>query len=612
MKKFVIYFICFVTFHSYAQEEVYYIGAGNTQGVTVTSSFSSYNTDPNNVVDGSGMDAMYMEASRLLAQTTIGYTEDNVQEVIDLGIEEWIDYQMALPTTNLSDVLYPIFEKFKENFYEYNGEDVILDSGQEFELTYPRNIIFNYSWWDVNMNNEDQLRHRIALALSEIFVISQNSELYNFADGLSNYYDMLSSHAFGNFRDLIFDVTMHPSMGFYLSHLNNPKTNEAAKIFPDENYAREIMQLFTVGLYELNLDGSRKKDSNGNYIPTYDQSDIQGLAKVFTGLGCSAFRPEFFDYLEENNIEVPEVGFGYDIGALSQEHPMAMYDEWHEPGEKHLLRGQVIPAGQTGMEDINDALDILFNHENVGPFIGRKLIQRLVKSNPSPMYIQRVSKVFANNGQGVRGDLKAVVKAILMDEEARSCEWQQDPDSGMLREPLLRQTQIIRSLDKFNNVLGYFAAPYHSQATIKQVPLFSPTVFNFFLPDYQPVGDLANRGLFAPEFQLHDTHTSIGYINMTHQMTYWETLTWSNEFYEQEWDLRRVRPDFSRLEEFTDFEGLINHLDRFYCHGRLSDNTRRIIREAIWPLKNWPPMYRDHIKTALHLVLISPDYAILK
>lgn len=610
MKNLLIILFGFSLMSLYAQE-VKYIGAGNTAGFSIVGSTSGMNTNPTNTVNGNGMDADYMEASRLLTQSTLGYTESHVEDVLDMGIEGWINQQFEQPASYTSDVIYEILERTREIFYEHADREPT--NGDLFGINYPRGTHFDYAWWHVNMNNEDLLRHRIAFALSEIFVISSDSQLGDIGEGLADYYDVLTRNAFGNFRELLLDVSLHPSMGFFLSHLNNPKTDLARNISPDENYAREIMQLFTVGLYELNKDGSRKKDENGKDIPTYGQDDIKGLAKVFTGLGGGGIRPERRDYLENNNMNVHPPYFGLDMYGISYTDPMKMYDNHHEPGEKHIINGFTIPDNQTGMQDLNMALDILFNHQNVGPFIGRRLIQRLVKSNPSPQYIERITRVFNNNGSGVRGDLKAVVKAILMDEEARSCEWQQDPNSGMLKEPFVRQLQFARSLNRTSNEMGYFHTRYGSRKKTKQFQLTSPTVFNFFLPDYQPVGILSDNDLYGPEFQIHDTHTSAGYLNLVHQMTYWEHLASSHGEFPTDWEQKVVRPVFTRFDDFNDdFESLLNHLDKFYGNGRLSDDTRNIIREAINPMKDWNYMYRDHTKTALFLFLISPDYTILK
>lgn len=611
MKKYIIIICCVMTTCVFSQGEVYYIGAGDTDGVKVSGSVNGHGTKPQNTINGSGLDAEYMEASRLLAQASIGYTEGHVEEVMEVGIEEWIDQQMEMPQSELLKNIYSINEKREKNLL--NNIDRELFESELYDFRSPRLIPFEYSWWDINMNNEDLLRHKMAYALSQIFVISSQSELAEDGDGLAQYYDILGANAFGNFRDLLYDVTVHPCMGFFLSHLNNPKSDPINNISPDENYAREIMQLFTIGLYELNLDGSRKKDATGNDIPTYDQSDIKELAKIFTGLGGAEFSRDHLDYFERNNMNPGNISFGVDPYAVSFVHPMKMYEEWHERGEKIIVGDKRIPNGQSGMKDLNMALDILFNHDNVGPFISRRLIQRLVKSNPSSQYIERISKVFNNNGGGVRGDLRAVVKAILMDEEARSCEWQQDMTSGMLREPFIRQHQFTRSIEKFENEFGYYSFSYSNNTMLKQNILGSPSVFNFYLPDYSPVGELDELGLAAPEFQIHDTHTAIGYINMFHTFTFYETLTGDSERYPEEWERKVVKPDFRRFDEFnSDFESLINHIDKFYVHGRLSDPMRNIVREAIFPMKNWNYKYRDHIKAALNLILISPDYTILK
>ncbi len=224
-------------------------------------------------------------------------------------------------------------------------------------------------------------------------------------------------------------------MGLYLSHLNNPKSNDEENIHPDENFAREAMQLFSIGLYELNPNGTRKLDSFGQDVPTYGQTQIKEFAKIWTGLGISKVLP---------NMYTDEPYFGLGIYGSDLTQPMKMYEEEHESGEKELLGGFTVPAGQTGMEDIEDAIDNLFNHPNVGPFIGRRLIQRMVKSNPSPEYIERVTRAFNDNGQGERGDMKAVIKTILLDDEARSCEWISDKSQGMLREPMIRYTNFAR------------------------------------------------------------------------------------------------------------------------------------------------------------------------
>ena len=604
MKKQIIFIlIVVVSIGLNAQDE--YFGAGNTDGVKVTTSSNFFNTNGTKTIDGSGLDAKSLEASRFLAQATIGYEEKHIQHVVELGIENWIDIQLLLQPSYLLPEHNKIFEEAKEA-YDDNR------SVNEEEYYGPWGLHFNYAWWQTNLTNEDLLRHRVALALSEILVISMNSDLIDFGEGLSHYYDVLLKHSFGNYKDLLTEVTYHPCMGYYLSHLNNPKTDVRNNINPDENYAREIMQLFTIGLYELNEDGTRKIDADGNFFPTYDNEDIKELAKVFTGLGGSEWSDEALEYFAEQNMNIPQIAFSSDIGiyTIRRTSPLKMYNFFHEPGDKTILKKHVLSNNQDGDKDIEEAIDILFNHENVGPFIGKRLIQRLVKSNPTPQYVERVAKVFAKNGKGERGDLGAVVKAILLDAEARSCEWINDSKQGMLREPIVRYTHLLRSLPKDSPLGNFWNNGFFYRELSKQHPLMSPTVFNFFQPDYQPVGDFSGKGLVGPEFQIHDSQSSVGYINQMNLSTIYDVMFWSWE--EHRSDDLLVRPDFSKLLSISgDKEALINKLDLMYTHGRLSDDTRNIIREATAQF-NDPNTYEFMVKLAVYLIMISPDYNILK
>ena len=437
------------------------------------------------------------------------------------------------------------------------------------------------------------------MALSEILVISINSDLDGFGEALASYYDLLMVHAFGNYKDLLKDVALHVSMGYYLSHLNNPKSIPAENIHPDENFAREIMQLFTIGLYMLNQNGTRQTDGQGNFIPTYDNNDIKELAKVFTGLGPGA--------INENVDWTNEPYFGLGIWGTDMTVPMIMYPEWHEPGPKTLLGQYTIPGGQSGMDDICDAVDFLFNHQNVAPFISYRLIQRLIKSNPSPGYVSRIASVFNNNGSGERGDLKAVVRAILLDPEARECSWQQQPDHGKLREPILRYTHAAKALPLDSPLGRYWNNGFSFLDATKQHPLAAPTVFNFFLPDHQPNGPIANNNLFAPEFKIHDSRTSVGFINQVNQWAVWNSLWWSWEENDP-----NVEYDLSSLVPMAeDPEVLINHLDILFTNGQLSDESRTSIRTALQGLI-WGDYQYDRARLGLYLILISPDYAVFR
>ena len=337
------------------------LGSDTSQHIKVTTSsnytpqYWTQTASGDKTINGVGLEGKWMEASRFLSQASLGASLEDIKSVADKGIEQWIDEQMALPQSQVLDRLEDVYAEVIE-WYLLNGGDPAELAGR------PYWTIFNYTWWENHMDSEDVLRQRIALALSEIFVISFESNLSDSGYGLADYYDLLLRNAFGNFEELLFDVTMHPCMGYYLSHLNNPREITEENIHPDENYAREIMQLFTIGLYELNQDGTRKTDSMGNWIPTYDQNDIKELAKVFTGLSVADVVP---------NEWVDEPYFGLDIYIADMTLPMIMYEEWHEPGPKTMLDGYVIPGGQGGVNDIRAAIHRLFLHENVGPFIGR-------------------------------------------------------------------------------------------------------------------------------------------------------------------------------------------------------------------------------------------------
>ena len=581
---------------SYGQTPTFYLGAGNGN-VSVTASSELEQSQwheratAEKTISGEGLDEPYFLASRFLAQSTFGANQDLIDHVVEVGFEAWIDEQLVIAPTNMLEKLYEIDAEVNAWFLANGGDSTEIS-------VRPNWVRFNYAWWDANIRNRDLLRQRVAFALSEIFVISFQSELEGYGDGVASYYQMLSDHAFGNYRDLLRDVSLHPCMGFYLSHLNNPKTNIEENIRPDENYAREIMQLFSVGLYELNRDGSRKKDSAGNDIPTYGQDEIREMAKIWTGLGVGDIIPNMYEDVAY---------FGVGIYSADMTIPMQMYEDYHEPGSKTLLGGIEIPAGQTGMQDIESAMDILFEHPNVGPFIGRRLIQRLVKSNPSPAYIERVSMVFDDNGAGVRGDLGAVIKAILLDDEARNCTRISDPNSGMLREPFVRYTHFARALNIEQYYDRFWNAGYNFWQSTGQMVFGARSVFNFFLPDFQPNGAIAEADLVAPEFQIHNSRTSISMLNEINRWSIHNSVMYSWEENNPE-----VILNVDNLRTYArNTEVLINKLDMLFTHGQLSDRTRMLIKEALDTL-----IYSDYreqrVRLGIYLILISPDYAVLK
>lgn len=575
-----------------------YIGAGHDAEISVSSSSQLKAADSwqqasgRSTINGIGMDGKAMEAARFLSQASFGPDAENILKVQKMGIEGWIEYQMSLDPSFLLPELINVYNTALQIYVSEGGNAVNYEERPEWQH-------FDYAWWQVNLTCPDLLRQKVAYVLSQILVISADSDLFDKGEALADYYDVLIRYAFGNYRDLLMEVSLHPSMGVYLSHLNNPRELPDQNIHPDENYAREVMQLFSIGLFELNLDGTRKTDENGAFIPTYDNQDIKQLARVFTGLGAGGT-------IAKDDELLPQFNLG--LNAIDYTVPMRMYEDWHEPGEKTLIGGVVLPSGQDGMTDIEQAIDHLFNHPNVGPFLARRLIQRLVKSNPTPAYIERISSVFNDNGLGVRGDLGSVVKAILTDEEARSCEWIDRPEQGRLREPITRYTHFVQAIGMYNDLGIYWNIGQPFMEAVGQHPLHSLSVFNFYLPDFQPNGEIADQDLYGPEFQIHNTKTSIGYVNTVNDWAVNGELLYTfedNGFITQ--------TDYSGLLQYARYpDALINKLDVLLTHGQLSEATRAIIREAIEPFgdNTVGDLYR--LKMALYLFMISPDYAVLR
>ena len=356
------------------------------------------------------------------------------------------------------------------------------------------------------VHGQDQLRQRVAFALGQIFVVSAIEE--NTPTQLVPYLELLQKDAFANFRTLMKDVTLSPTMGEYLDVRNNDKADPTRDTRANENYARELMQLFTIGLSELNLDGTPKLDANGNPIPTYDQTAIQNFAKVYTG----------WTYPTKPGAVPRKHNPPYYVG------PMVPFESNHDTTSKTLLNGLVLPAGQTAEQDLEAALDNIFNHPNVGPFIGKQLIQHLVGSNPSPAYVARVAAVFNDNGSGVRGDLQAVIRAILLDPEARQGDngpfagGSDSPPSAHLREPVFMVASILRGLGAWVNDTNNLK---NQAANLGQTLFAPPTVFNYFAPGYQiPAPLTPGTSLLGPEFQLDSPSNAVARFNVVNAMIY--------------------------------------------------------------------------------------------
>jgi uncharacterized protein (DUF1800 family) len=480
--------------HIYLDIQTASYPGGELRGTFIQSSGSSAFTAPLSppVLADNAFSAA--DASRFLTQATFGPTKADIDALTgkhQADLRAWIDAQVALPASSHLDATDADFRAFATG-----------DNPQYSQQNRQA------AWWKIAVTGPDQLRQRVAFALSEILVVSDvNGTLFNNTRGLANYYDIFTRGAFGNFRDVLEQVTLSPVMGTYLSSLRNAKAtydkNGQLLASPDENYAREVMQLFTIGLNQLQPDGTLKLDALGLPIPTYDQKTITEVAKVFTGWSF---------------VADPSVASNFRGAAANYMSPMVLFPTYHEDGAKTVVGGVVIPANQGGVADLKAMLDTLFNHPNTGPFIARELIQRLVTSNPSPGYVYRVAQVFANNGSGVRGDLGAVVRAVLLDYEARSPDVAATASFGKLKEPMLRVTAVLRAFNGAANNGRY--AYFNPEPTLAQAALRAPTVFNFFEPAYVQPGLLASFGVFAPEFEILNDTTAISVPNQLWNFIY--------------------------------------------------------------------------------------------
>ncbi len=529
------------------------------------------------------------EASAFLSRATFGATPQSIVHLVTLGnYDQWFREQFNAPASYHIDWA-------KQHLKGVNNIADLKDSPKDWKryndtLGYMQRDV----WWDIVVHGRDQLRQRVAFALSEIFVISKESSFIA-TDGRMSYYDVLVKNALGNFETLLQDVTYHPSMGKYLSYLGNAKADPITGSHPDENFAREVMQLFTIGLYQLRIDGTIKYDGDGKALPTYNQNDITEMAKVFTGL------------TDDNDF------FFVDDGGsthATRTQPMIGDDTHHDTSAKQIL-GHTIPAGGTTKQDVNAALHILFTHDNTGPFIARRLIQRLVTSNPSPEYIQRVAKIFNRNTQGIRGDMKSVITAILLDNEALHGATTRPLTFGKFREPLLYFSHLFRAFGAQNsiNTLYQGATPLYqypsfnfhgNDYTQQEAPLEALTVFNYFTPDDAPFS-LKNASLVAPELELYGTqgiHQVVmglinqdGFIYDTYNLTADLQLETEKHFLEN-----------------REYDALLEHLNTLLLGGFMSNITKSAIKTYI---QDHAGLDNDTLaRYVISLVMTSPDYAL--
>lgn len=493
------------------------------------------------------------QASRFLAQSTMGATTASVAAVVSSGYDGWLTQQFGTArATSHWDWLVA------------NGYNVAANINNETG--------FDPSMWRQLITAEDQLRQRVGMALLDMLVVGIGGVNLNWKQfAMAAYVDVLLDNAFGNYRDIIGKVTFNAAMGSFLTFLNNRKATNGA--VPDENYARELMQLFTIGLYKLNMDGSYVM-SGANPAETYTLADVSQLARVFTGL-----------VLPAGGSTTPDI---YKL-------PMVMNAGRHETGAATVLGTSINMADGTAA--INQALDVIFAHSNVPPFVSKQLIQRLVTSNPSPAYVGRVAAVFANNGSGVRGDMKAVIRAILLDTEARSETAISGTNTGKLREPVMRLTAWARAFGATSPSNAWAIGDTSSQSTrLAQSMGRSPTVFNFFRPGYSPPGSaISTMGLVAPEFQIANEQSVVAYVN------YMYTLV-SN-------GTGDVKADYtSILTKAADSAALVDEVNTVLAAGQLAASTVTAIRAAVDSIATTGNGPINRVGTAILLTLASPDF----
>jgi len=513
------------------------------------------------LVPGNDPPASEAQAARFLTRSTFGPTADEIHKLSVIGYTAWFDEQLNAP---VSLERPPI-----EHYALHHGV------GQEQRLE---------QWWEIVLKEDDQLRQRMAFALSEIFVVSDvAAALANDPVGMAEYYDILARDGLGNYRTLLEDVTKSPVMGRYLSMLKNEKADLANNIRPDENYAREVLQLFSIGLVKLNADGSPQLDAFNQPMPTYDQSVIENLAAVFTGWNYAGATN--WDYPNENYL------------------PMEPWEGHHETAAKTLLDGLVCPQGQTAQQDLTFALDMIFAHQNVGPFIGKQLIQRLVTSNPSPQYVARVAAVFADDGSGVRGNLFAVVKAVLTDPDAVTGNVDHPDTFGKLKEPLLRQTALWRAFAATfpGNKYKY----YYPEDDFGQAPLRAGSVFNFFTPSFAPPGDIHDQGLVAPEFQIT---TDQGITSATNR--FWDCIFNGYAGVSHPDSDKALLHLTAEIHMADDPAALVEHLNQLLMCGEMSQEMRGIVESMVTDTDAADP--RQRVLEALYLIVTSPEYSVQK
>ena len=598
--------------------------AAGTHSITVT-----YGGDANNSASASSPLAQVVadpppsaftekDAARLLQQGTWGATLDEIKRVARLGADAWLTEQFATPATSYTAHAE---QNIAQNKLGAHG-CTDTQNGCGWQVNFP-------TYYKQAFEGSDPLRQRVANALLQIAVTSiANGRISDAGTAMPNYLDTLGRHAFGNFRELLKDVTLHPAMGIYLDMLGS--TLEV----PNENYARELLQLFSIGTVMLNEDGTPRRDAQGKTLATYDESVVQGFAKAFTGwhfAGQDTTQSWKF-YWPDARWTVPMQPWkarrcpqdgrwpaGSTTGWCSLSDPARSYPPPHDSGAKNLLQYQgapysTLPAGQTPETDIENAIDNIFNHPNVGPFIVKQLIQRLVTSNPTPGYVQRVVRVFNNNGGNVRGDMKAVVRAILLDSEARSAAVAAGNTFGKLREPVAKFLHLHRAFNARTSSGYYDIWDLSDPEDLGQAPVKAPSVFNYYGADFSPAGPVGQAGLVGPEFEIMSTSVVSGFSSFTN----WAVV---GGFGRYESDTGKwIKPDYDRYLVGTtgaaaladNAQAMVDELDLLLTAGNLKPKFKsdlvaalnKVTRSAIADQRN------DRFRIAMWQIIHSAEYAV--
>ena len=533
------------------------------------------------------------EAARFLSQATFGPTAASIQTVLDSGMETWFLSELEKPPSlHLEDVL----ANFPPDGRFYDAQGNTLP-----EIVYAASD----SFWEKAISADDQLRQRMAYALSQIMVISAQGNLTRVPQTIAAYMDVLTRDAFGNFRDLMEDVTYSPAMAIYLTYLRNEKADPQSGRVPDENYARELLQLFTIGLVKLQADGAPAAGTGGQAIELFDNKDITNLARVFTGLSFAG---------AAYNTPLQRLPFD----AFYQ--PLQMFNAYHSRREKAFL-GTLIPADTVGRDSIDLALDSIFQHPNVGPFIARQLIQRFTTSSPAPGYISRVAEAFNTGiyalpsgfqtGSGVRGDLSATLAAVLFDPQAREDSATEDPEFGKLREPVIRFTHWARAFGINSAEAGNerLLRDTSSAESLGQHPYRSPSVFNFYRPGYiAPGTETGAAQLTVPELQITNATSIMGYTNFLTVYALGRSPKVDPQL------PPAFVPDYSvALGLASEAPALLDYLDLLLTHGKLFQETRERITAAldeISPASEAGLLAR--VQLAIIMVMTSPEYIVLR